>query len=35
MIYSTNAIESLNDELRTIITNRGRFPNDQAVVKLL
>jgi putative transposase len=35
VIYTTNAIESLNDQLRTIIKNRGHFPNDQAVTKLL
>ncbi len=35
LIYTTNAIESLNYQLRKIIKNRGLFPNDQAVVKLL
>lgn len=35
VIYTTNAIESLNYQLRKIIKNRGHFPNDQAVVKLL
>ena len=35
IIYTTNAIESLNYQLRTIIKNRGHFPNDDAVVKLL
>jgi transposase-like protein len=35
VIYTTNAIESLNYQLRKIIKNRGQFPNDQAVVKLL
>lgn len=35
VIYTTNAIESLNFQLRKIIKNRGHFPNDQAVVKLL
>lgn len=34
-IYTTNAIESLNYQLRKIIKNRGHFPNDAAVVKLL
>ncbi len=33
--YTTNAIESLNYQLRKIIKNRGHFPNDQAAVKLL
>lgn len=35
VIYTTNAIESLNFQLRKIIKNRGHFPNDQAAVKLL
>lgn len=35
VIYTTNAIESMNRSLRKIIKNRGAFPNDQAAVKLL
>lgn len=35
IIYTTNAIESLNYQLRKIIKNRGHFPNDESVVKLL
>jgi putative transposase len=35
IIYTTNAIESLNYQLRKIIKNRGHFPNDTAVIKLL
>jgi putative transposase len=35
IIYTTNAIESLNYQLRKIIKNRGHFPGDDAVVKLL
>jgi putative transposase len=35
VIYTTNAIESLNYQLRKIIKNRGQFPNDLAVIKLL
>lgn len=35
VIYTTNAIESLNYQLRKIIKNRGQFPSDEAVVKLL
>jgi len=35
VIYTTNSIESLNYQLRKIIKNRGHFPNDLAVVKLL
>lgn len=35
VIYTTNAIESLNMSLRKVIKNRGSFPNDQAVSKIL
>ena len=35
VIYTTNAIESLNYQLRKVTKNRGHFPNDAAVVKLL
>lgn len=35
VIYTTNSIESLNYQLRKIIKNRGHFPNDAAVRKLL
>src|SRR5829696_3979102 len=35
IIYTTNNIESLNYQLRKIIKNRGHFPNDDAVIKLL
>ena len=35
VIYTTNAIESLNYSLRKIIKNRSLFPNDEAVFKLL
>ena len=34
-IYTTNAIESLHHSLRKITKNRGSFPNDDAVFKLL
>jgi putative transposase len=34
-IYTTNAIESMNLSLRKIIKNRGLFPNDEAVFKIL
>ena len=34
-IPGTNAIESLNYQLRKIIKNRGHFPNDDSVIKLL
>ena len=35
VIYTTNSIESLNYQLRKIIKNRGHFPSDDAVTKLL
>jgi putative transposase len=35
IIYTTNAIESLNYQHRKIIKNRGHFPTDDAVIKLL
>lgn len=35
VIYTTNAIESLNFQLRKVTKNRGHFPNDTAAVKLL
>ncbi len=35
VVYTTNSIESLNYQLRKIIKNRGHFPTDDAVVKLL
>jgi putative transposase len=35
IIYTTNAIESFNYQLRKIIKNRGHFPSNEAVVKLL
>jgi len=35
VIYTTNAIESINFQLRKIIKNRGHFPSDDAVIKLL
>ena len=34
-IYTTNAIESLNYSLRKILKNRGAFPNDDAIFKIL
>ena len=34
ILYTTNAIESLNSQLRKVIRNRGPFPNDDAVFKL-
>lgn len=35
VIYTTNAIESLNSMLRRTIKTRGHFPNDTAATKLL
>ena len=35
VIYTTNAIESLNYSLRRVLKNRGAFPDDAAVVKVL
>ncbi|CUI99482.1 Transposase and inactivated derivatives [Achromobacter ruhlandii] len=35
VIYTTNAIESLNMQLRKIIKTRGHFPTDEAAIKLL
>ena len=35
VIYTTNAIESLNSSLRKVTKNRNSFPNDEAAIKLL
>ncbi len=35
VIYTTNAIESLNMSLRKVTKNRASFPNDEAMFKLL
>jgi transposase-like protein len=35
VIYTTNAIESLNYSLRKVLKNRGAFPNDESIIKLL
>lgn len=35
MIYTTNAIESVNYSLRKLTRHRGAFPSDEALVKLL
>ena len=35
VLYTTNAIESLNMQLRKVTKNRGHFPNDEAATKLL
>ncbi|HPS89634.1 MAG TPA: IS256 family transposase, partial [Methanosarcina vacuolata] len=33
VIYTTNAIESINNSVRKIIRNRGAFPNNEAILK--
>ena len=35
VIYTTNAIESLNYQLRKVTKTRGHFPTDEALLKLL
>ena len=35
LIYTTNAIESLNAKLRRAVRTRGHFPHDDAAMKLL
>jgi len=35
VIYTTNAIESVNRQIRKIIKNKGVFPNDESVKKSL
>lgn len=35
IIYTTNAIESLNSSLKKTIKNRSSFPTDEAAIKLL
>jgi len=35
MIYTTNAIESLNMQLRKVLKNRGHFPSEEAATKLI
>jgi len=35
VIYTTNAIESLNYSLRKLLKTRGAFPNDEAILKVL
>jgi putative transposase len=34
-IYTTNAIESVNRQVRKILKSKGSFPNDEAVLKLV
>jgi len=35
MLYTTNAVESLNSQLRKVLRNRSPFPNEDAVFKVL
>ena len=35
MIYTTNAIESLNFQLRKVTKAKGHFPSDEAATKVL
>jgi putative transposase len=35
LVYTTNAIEELNSKLRRAVRARGRFPTDEAAMKLL
>lgn len=35
VIYTTNMIESINSELRRATRNRGHFPSDEALIKVL
>ena len=35
IIYTTNAIESLNASVRKAIRHKGHFPNDQAATQLI
>jgi transposase-like protein len=35
VVYTTNAIESINYQLRKVTKNRGHFPNERAALKLL
>jgi len=34
-VYTTNAIESINSQLRKIIKTRAHFPSDDAATKLI
>ena len=35
LIYTTNPVESFHRQLRKVTKNRGVFPDDQSVLKLL
>src|SRR3954451_6764499 len=35
VIYTTNMIENINSQLRRVTRNRGHFPSDEALIKVL
>ena len=35
LVYTTNAVESLNARFRRAVQHRGHFPNEQAAMKVL
>lgn len=35
LVYTTNAIESLNSQFRKVIKTKGHFPSEEAAIKLL
>jgi len=35
VIYTTNAIESLNRSLRKVLKTKGSFPHDESIMKLM
>ncbi len=35
VVYTTNAVESLNARFRRAVRHRGHFPNEQAAMKIL
>jgi putative transposase len=35
VVYTTNAVESLNAQLRRAVRSRGSFPNEEAALKVL
>ena len=35
VIYTTNAIESLNYTMRMVLKKHGAFPNDDAILKVM
>ena len=35
VIYTTNSIESVNRQIRKIIKNKGVFPSDESIKKII